>query len=218
MDKEITKHFNIIAKDYDKFKERYSYYYAHLKTVVSNTVAHNLHTLEVGCGTGELLNCVSNNGTGIDVSEEMVKIARIKYPHLIFKTMAAEDLNFKDDKFDLILMIGIAEHLTSLSKAIQQADKVSNNGASIIITTIHPVYRHLLTWGGILGLKMDEGKHRWVPVGEIKRLLELNNFRVTRVFNDLCFPIEIPAISCILNNSFLNDLFGMTQFVVAVKD
>jgi ubiquinone/menaquinone biosynthesis C-methylase UbiE len=217
MGKITPEHFNVIAKDYDSFKKKYSYYYDELKQKVRTTVPNNSYTLDIGCGTGEMLHMVTKKGVGVDSSEEMVKLAQTKYPFFEFHTMGAENINLHE-KFDVILMIGVAEHVDDFGKAIASIERVSKKGSIVLITTVHPIYRPFLTWAGKLGIKMDEGKHRWVPVREVRKELEDRSFTVTRVFNDLAIPVKIPIISHLVNKSILNTWFGLTQFVLAVKN
>lgn len=212
----IRKHFNSMAREYDQHKARYSYFYDMFKKKVKKTVPKDLFTLEIGCGTGEMLNMVTNHGVGIDSSDEMIKIARKKFPNFNFETMPAENVSLKK-KFGVILMIGIVEHLSDFDKAIENLNKVSKKGTIVLITTIHPIYRPLITWGGKLGLKLDEGYHRWVSVSEIKRALKNNDFGILSVFNDIAMPIKIPIISNLVNNSVLNRWFGLVQYIKAVK-
>jgi len=210
------RHFNSIAKEYDQYKVRYSYFFDIFKRTVKKTVPNNLSTLEIGCGTGEILSMVTNQGIGIDISDEMVKIARKKFPNLNFEIMSAENISLKT-KFDVILMIGVTEHINDFDKTIENLHKVSKKGTIILITTVHPIHRPLVTLGGKLRLKMDEGDHHWISVLGIKQVLTNNNFRILNVFNDIAMPIKIPIISNLINNSILNRKFGLIQYVKAVK-
>lgn len=216
MQKQITDHFNEIAKGYDHFKLRYNYYYDSVKKIVKETVPPNLFTLEIGCGTGEMLDTVTRRGVGIDPSTEMIKIAKKKYPHLNFLVMSAENITF-NQKFDVVLVVGVVEHLSNFGKTIKNIKRVTKEKGSVLITTVHPLYRPVITWAGKFGLKMDEGKHRWLSVCEIIQALEENNFKVIKKFNDLALPLRIPLLSHWINNSFLNNWFGLTQYVYAIR-
>ena len=46
--------------------------------------------MELGCGTGDLLNALKpKRGVGIDFSQEMVRIARKRYPNITIIVMSA---------------------------------------------------------------------------------------------------------------------------------
>jgi trans-aconitate 2-methyltransferase len=60
--------------------------------------------LDVGCGTGHLTAQIADSGarvTGVDRSAEMVKAARIAYPHLKFEVVDARELQFEGE-FDAV--------------------------------------------------------------------------------------------------------------------
>lgn len=60
--------------------------------------------LDVGCGTGDLASTLSNDSIeviGIDKSENMIKQARDKYPHLSFFPCDATDMDFSNE-FDAV--------------------------------------------------------------------------------------------------------------------
>ncbi|NBC68029.1 methyltransferase domain-containing protein [Paenibacillus sacheonensis] len=50
--------------------------------------------LDLGCGTGDLTETIAQSGanaTGMDLSDNMIAAARLKYPHLDFRVANAED-------------------------------------------------------------------------------------------------------------------------------
>jgi len=87
----VKMHFNEIAKDYDFWKKKNRYYYEQLKDFYQENIPRDKSVLELGCGTGEILDCVKPaHGVGCDISEEMVKIAQNKFPDLNFIISPAE--------------------------------------------------------------------------------------------------------------------------------
>lgn len=69
--------------------------------------------LDVACGTGVLFNDYLSRGvssvTAIDISAEMVRIAREKFPQVKIYCGDAEDFNF-DDNFDCIVIYNAFPH------------------------------------------------------------------------------------------------------------
>lgn len=61
--------------------------------------------LDVGCGYGALCGCLSSsvNYIGIDVSPDLIEVARLAYPTKTFHVVDARDLPFKDNSFDWVI-------------------------------------------------------------------------------------------------------------------
>lgn len=71
--------------------------------------------LDAGCGTGNLLKILENENKnlelyGVDISKEMLKIARKKLKIAKIKLEAVEKLTFKKDYFDYIFSIDSFHH------------------------------------------------------------------------------------------------------------
>jgi ubiquinone/menaquinone biosynthesis C-methylase UbiE len=75
--------------------------------------------LEIGCGTGELLNAVQPSyGVGVDFFEEMIKIASASFPAYKFMIDDIEELRL-NEKFDYVIMSDLAMSLWDIQKAFQ---------------------------------------------------------------------------------------------------
>lgn len=53
---EIKEHFNKISGDYDYWKKKNYYYYNQLKDFYKRNILSGEAILEIGCGTGSVLN------------------------------------------------------------------------------------------------------------------------------------------------------------------
>ena len=74
---------------------------------------HGKNVLEIGCGEGDLLAMIEDNGarvTGIDYSARAVSNGEVKHPGL--KLLCADYKDFAG-KFDVIVMQGVLEHQDS---------------------------------------------------------------------------------------------------------
>lgn len=111
--------YNLIAKYYDTVIgagfETGEYLY---KIVRKHFGKNDLKSvLELGCGTGENLKAFGNkiDLTGIDISSEMIKIAKEKIPHADLKVKDIREYKFPG-KFDLILCLyDTINHITLFS-------------------------------------------------------------------------------------------------------
>jgi len=77
-------------------------------SIAASLIKPNARILEVGCGQGDLweylfVRRIKAIYEGIDISNEMIKRARQRYPHGIFKH---EDLFEKEGEYDLVVGCG----------------------------------------------------------------------------------------------------------------
>jgi ubiquinone/menaquinone biosynthesis C-methylase UbiE len=96
-----------------------------------------LHVLDIGCGYGFWLRylvelgAVSGRLTGIDLSQERIKIARKQNPDIHWIHGNSEDLPFPSESFDLVMQVvvfssvldaGVQKHLAFEMKRVTKRD------------------------------------------------------------------------------------------------
>ncbi len=98
--------YNPIAKYYDDVIGKGFETNKYLREKISRYNKNVRTILELGCGTGNnLINFGEKTDlTGIDISDEMLKVARKKVPHGTFYRMDIREFSFKN-KYDLILCL-----------------------------------------------------------------------------------------------------------------
>jgi len=92
--------------------------------------------LDIGCGTGFLLSAATARGlntTGMDISDEAVKIAQLESPGSQIEVHTAEDLGFEEKKFDYITCLGSLEHFLDIDKSLQEMKRVTKEDAKFCI-------------------------------------------------------------------------------------
>jgi len=96
--------------------------------------------LDLGCGNGrfyELLRERMVDYVGVDSSEQLIQIAKQKYPDLEFRVTDALDLPFADDSFDKVVSVAVLHHIPSKKyrqKFMAEAGRVLKKGGILIIT------------------------------------------------------------------------------------
>lgn len=103
---------------------------------------HDVKTLDVGCGGGVLtipLARLGANVTGLDPATESIEIATLKAKEeglkINFVNSTIEE--FKGNKFDLILLMEIVEHVPNLSEFLKCVSRKVKKGGLLIISTIN---------------------------------------------------------------------------------
>jgi SAM-dependent methyltransferase len=88
--------------------------------------------LEIGCGEGTLLAAIqAEDKAAIDLSPAAINAARSKTVGQ-FSVALAEALPFEDERFDLIVSIGVMEHFLDERRAFQEIRRVLKPGGHFV--------------------------------------------------------------------------------------
>ena len=96
----------------------------------------NASTLDVACGTGDMAIELLKRGssvTGIDLSEEMLAIARRKTASANFQLADAEALPFDDATFDAVTSAFGIRNFVHLDKGLAEMARVLKSGGRMVI-------------------------------------------------------------------------------------
>jgi SAM-dependent methyltransferase len=132
-----------------------------------------LRILEIGCGDGKDVIQFLSDGGHYDLYGVDIKDSRICQDNFTFVLCDAEKMPFDDRYFDLVISIGVLEHIEpmeKLSRIIQEIDRVSKNYVAVIPSLNTPIEPHTL--GLFWPLRLEKGmvhKHT-------KTVLKLNFF------------------------------------------
>jgi len=175
------------------------YYYRELERFYKFNIPEDSTVLEIGCGLGQLLNCVNPSyGVGIDISPVMIEKAKSMFPHLNFKVMDAESLDL-EEKFDFVIMSDIVGNLADVQHTFSLLHKVCRPDTRIIINYYNFLWEPILKLGEKLKLKMPEGYQNWLPLEDLRNFLYLSDFEVIKSGYRLLLPARIPVVSGLFN-------------------
>jgi ubiquinone/menaquinone biosynthesis C-methylase UbiE len=204
----VAEHFNTIAHNYDHYKEKNWYYYKNLKNLFKEFIPPKSKVLEVGCGTGDVLAALElEMGVGIDISEELIKIAKDKHSASAQLSFLAGDikdfiLDLRQRRFDYIFMSDVIEHLEDVPAMIKCISEVAEPGSKLIISMANPLWEPLLMILEKLKLKMPEGPHLRISGEKLEGILEAYSFKTLVKGQRLIFPASIPGFSNFINRHF----------------
>ncbi len=144
MTQQSTSHFDFdqVANNYDIWysSARGAMYDRLEKQVIDRLladIAKQIRLLEVGCGTGHWSRYFSNKGfdvTGIDISAEMIKIARQKQiPNSSFEIADGRDLPFEAGSFDIAAAVTILEFTSEPDNIISEMVRCVKKNKGVII-------------------------------------------------------------------------------------
>ncbi len=157
MNKENKTKFSNVYEDtkraeaYSKLKFDKTYYLAYrdLPTIITNLAQGNT-ALDFGCGTGRstrFLQTLGYKTIGIDISEEMITIARQLDPEGDYHRIDDGDFNrFPASSFDLILSAFTFDNIPTMEKKIRLFNGLSKlitqNGTIINLVSSPEIYTH----------------------------------------------------------------------------
>jgi ubiquinone/menaquinone biosynthesis C-methylase UbiE len=203
--KEDSKnYFNKLSETRIKWKKRNSFYHKMLEKYFRFFIPKNSKVLEIGCGTGELLNLVEPNfGVGIDFSEKMIDIARRNFPKHQFEIDDAENLKI-NEKFDYIIISDLLTSLWDVQKSFSELKKVCHRKTKIVISTYNSIWEPILKFSELLGLKSKQPIQNWLTINDINNLLQLEGFEIVKKEYKVLLPVYIPIIGFIYNRLLSN--------------
>ena len=207
VDKTEIEKFSKLAQDWwnpnGKFKPLHLFNPARIKFIKEKLINHfalnsnsgkpleKLKVLDIGCGGGLLCEPLSRLGaiiTGIDASKNNIEVAKlhakemnlnIEYIHA-----APENLDLKNNRYDVVLCMEVVEHLKDINLFIENCSKLVKKNGIIFVATINKNLKSYIF--AILGA---EYILRWLPIGthnwdkfftpeELKIIANKNNFKL----------------------------------------
>jgi SAM-dependent methyltransferase len=99
--------------------------------------------LSVGCGSGEDSMYLKRQGAarsvGIDISPEIIAIAKNSYPECEFHVMNMEDIDFADSSFDFAYSSLAIHYIEDWSKVFVQVYRILKPNSSFLFSCGHPI-------------------------------------------------------------------------------
>ena len=129
--------YNKIASEYDISKEGY-YTRFHIKEL-SNTIdlSEGDIVLDVACGNGTLLQELSKKAKiqahGLDVSENMIHVAKMRYPNINFKVQSCYPLEWSDESIDIITVCCAFHHFDNPQGFVNECKRVLKKNGTVYI-------------------------------------------------------------------------------------
>ncbi len=180
-------------------RKRHSYYWDDITKYVNYFSHPDNSVLEIGCGTGELLNEIkASRKTGIDYSPAMIAQAKAAYPGIDFREMAAEELKL-DAKYDLVILSNLIGFTDDIQQVFEMLQSVCHERTKIIITYYNKAWEPFLKFAEYLHLKKKSPVQNWLAMSDIRNLLTLAGFEVYRENKRILIPFYIPLISSLFN-------------------
>jgi len=170
--RDVRAHYNEIARIYEQRKR--GFYLRRIRESIGQPKGHRI--ADLGCGTGLALSWLEGYRVGVELSEELLRLAH-KGPDYVLADIEASP--FRDDCFDMVLCLDVLEHLPSL-KIIKEAHRILAKEGIFFLSTADKRYELVLRALEMLNLKLPEGPHRWRNREEIVEAASRAGFSCTQ--------------------------------------
>jgi len=152
MREETVSQERLVIKDFNRKSREYSSKYSGTSSVAYSFITRRKRVcelleecrggkvLDIGCGPGVMVEYLTGKGFevfGADISKEMVSRAKERYSYLKnchFSVGKAEDLNFPDSYFDVVICMGVIEYIADGEAAISEMARVLKPEGVLIVT------------------------------------------------------------------------------------
>lgn len=135
----VRKNYEEIAEDYDRTRRKPATPLWKEVAEYAKQVKAEDRVLDVGCGNGKLLEFLPEevDYLGVDFSERMIEIAKVRFPEKKFEVVDILDLQrLEESSFDRIFCVAVLHHLPGRQLRIQalrqMRDKLADNGRMIV--------------------------------------------------------------------------------------
>jgi ubiquinone/menaquinone biosynthesis C-methylase UbiE len=135
--------------------------------------------LEIGCGTGSLvaeLNQQRYNVIGTDISQEAIAYGLKKYENIKLQVQAAENLNFPDEAFDVVLSFDLFEHIAEVDKHVSEVYRVLRHGGYYLFQTPNKYCNAVFATLSNKSLNWRRAHPSLHTPGQLRRRLSKHNF------------------------------------------
>ena len=142
--------------------------------------------LDVSCGPGLLLAAAAERGvtvTGVDLSDEAVRVARRAAPTARLAVGPGEHLSFRDSSFDYVTCLGSLEHFTDMRQGLREMRRVAKPGAQICVMVPNARF---IGWKllGHKGTSQQDINEALLGLHEWRTLLQETGLAVERIVAD----------------------------------
>lgn len=101
--------------------------------------------LDLACGQGFFAKAFAQKGatlTGVDISEELITIAKQESMHITFHVGSAEELSMlKDKSFDKAVIVLAIQNIEHINKVLSETARILKKGGTFHIVMNHPAFR-----------------------------------------------------------------------------
>lgn len=143
---DLRKQYNNIASDFSVSQKEKNQLNRKLMYSIVGSDLDNKKVLDVGCGDGIDVAHYESIGAdviGLDNSENLIKIARNKYPNYQFDVGLAENMPYADESFDCVFSKYAIMTSSDIEPIFDEIYRVLKKGGRFVYLATHPFRQYL---------------------------------------------------------------------------
>ena len=229
--KSVKNFWNSVAHKYENTNNKVKLiHYQRFKQAMSYNLSYNpKKILNIWSRTGEAIPFIKKKYPdakifNLEISDEMIKIFKNKFPNEIVSELNFSKINFKDDYFDLVVSLETIEHSPNPKIFLDEINRVLKPNKNLIMSCPSAFSEIILNIYEFFFDNHGEGPHKFLSSKEMKKLLIDSNFLLLEHKGFIFFPIigKITGyFNCLLelifNSLNLSDI-GIRQFYFVKKN
>ncbi|MCJ7625753.1 MAG: bifunctional class I SAM-dependent methyltransferase/glycosyltransferase family 2 protein [Anaerolineaceae bacterium] len=197
--RERISHWDGVAQKLGTWKSWGGLYHRRLSKIYRFLVTPGQRVLEIGCGSGRLLNDLKPSvGVGVDFSSKMIDIARKKHPDLCFIQADVHELEL-DEQFDVIILSDAVNDFWDVQLVFEKLKPLCTPSTRILLNYYSRLWELPLKAARSLGLATKTLYQNWLTVEDVNNLMNLEDFEVFRNWEEVLFPFSVPLIAPLFN-------------------
>ncbi|MEI6437733.1 MAG: glycosyltransferase [Candidatus Omnitrophota bacterium] len=194
-------------------------YHRRLEEIYANLIPAGKKILELGCGNGDLLASLKPaKGVGLDLSGDMVSLARQRHPGLNF-IHADACASLPDDQFDVIILSDLINDVWDLQTLFDRIRHISLPHTRIILNFYSHLWEKPCALAQMLALSRPTLIQNWFDLEDVRNLLDLTGFEMISHREEILLPLNIPLIAPLANRILVKlwffKFFALTNVVIA---
>jgi len=196
-----------------------NYYHSRLQEIYKLNIREGSRVLELGCGSGDLLASLNpSEGVGIDFSEEMLEIARSRYPDLTFYLQDVQQLAL-DEIFDFIILSDLVNDVEDVQKVFEVVKTHCDSNTRIVLNFYSHLWSTPLSLAQMIGWATPTLLQNWLNVSDIRGLMDLADLEPIRSTKEVLWPVKTPVIDSLFNRYLVRlwpfKYFALTNVMIA---
>jgi SAM-dependent methyltransferase len=196
---DIAASFDRMAGEEDEWLRRTAPYHDFVREIYRALVAPGQSVLEIGCGRGDLLAALEpRRGVGVDVSPEMVALARQRHPGLEFIEGVGEDLAL-DATFDYIVLSDLVPYVHDLQRLFDAVARHCHATTRVVVSGYSQLWRPGLAALAMLRLRPRRPIRNWVAPEDLVNLFELAGLEVVSQRSEMLLPLRPGPLGAVVN-------------------